>query len=402
VSTPVAPVPADTVGAFVGVPSLLDAGSGHGPLVGATVGVKDLFDVAGTVTGAGTPAFAAGRPPAPTHAEAVARLVAAGAGVVGKTITDELAYSLAGTNVHLGTPINVAAPGRVPGGSSSGSAAAVAAGLVDLGLGTDTGGSIRVPASACGVLGWRPTHGAVPLDGVVPLSPSFDTVGLLARDPWWLRAGAEVLLGSGAAAAPNAGPQRLLLVAEALAEVGPALADEVRRGAAELAVALGVPLDEASVGIDLAQAFTAFRALQAREAWRSHGAWIRAVDPDLGPGIRARFEAAAYVTADEVAEAELAREALVDALDAATDGAVLLLPAAPGAAPPIVGGSADPAAHADRRSSTLRLTAPAGLAGAPVVVVPVLADEGLPLGLALQGARGSDLALLDLAVAALG
>ncbi len=176
-------IPVDTVGAFVGAPSELVAGAPGGPLDGVRLAVKDMFDVAGTVTGAGNPTFAAGRAPATTSATAVQRLVAAGATVVGKTITDELAYSLSGTNVHFGTPRNVRAPGHVPGGSSAGSAAAVAAGLVELALGTDTGGSIRVPASYCGIFGWRPTHGAVDIAGVLPLAPSFDTVGLLAADP---------------------------------------------------------------------------------------------------------------------------------------------------------------------------------------------------------------------------
>jgi Asp-tRNA(Asn)/Glu-tRNA(Gln) amidotransferase A subunit family amidase len=186
--------PNDTVGAFVGAPTVLARGQAGGPLDGERLAVKDLFDIAGTVTGAGSPAFAAAGAAAATSASAVERLVAAGATVVGRTVTDELAYSLTGTNVHFGTPHNVRAPNRVPGGSSAGSAAAVAAGIAELGLGTDTGGSIRVPASYCGLLGWRSTHGSVPMDGIVPLAPSFDTVGLLADDAGTLLAGAGALL----------------------------------------------------------------------------------------------------------------------------------------------------------------------------------------------------------------
>ena len=176
-------VPHDSIGAFMGAPAMLAAGADDGALAGTSLAVKDVFDVVGTVTGAGNPDFAAGRGAASSNAVAVQQLVDAGASVVGKTITDELAYSLAGTNVHYGTPTNVNAPGHAPGGSSAGSAAAVAAGLVDLAIGTDTGGSIRVPASYCGIYGWRPTHGAVSVDGVVPLAPGYDTVGLFARDP---------------------------------------------------------------------------------------------------------------------------------------------------------------------------------------------------------------------------
>lgn len=194
----------DTVHAFVGPVEVLvagaaqDGGTAVAPLAGVTLAVKDVIDVAGRVTGAGNPDLAASRAPADRSAPAVDALVAAGATVVGKTVTDELAYSLGGDNPHFALPINVAAPGRSTGGSSSGSAAAVAAGLVEVALGTDTGGSIRVPASYCGIYGWRPTHGAVSVEGVTPLSPSFDTVGLLARSPTLLRRAAEVMLSTGA------------------------------------------------------------------------------------------------------------------------------------------------------------------------------------------------------------
>ena len=148
----------------------------------------------GTVTGAGNPTFAAEHAAATRNATAVERLLDAGASVIGKTITDELSYSLSGTNVHYGMPRNVNAPGRVPGGSSAGSAAAVAAGLADLALGIDTGGSVRIPASYCGIYGWRPTYAAVPIDGVVALSPSFDVVGLFAANADLLVHGADALL----------------------------------------------------------------------------------------------------------------------------------------------------------------------------------------------------------------
>jgi hypothetical protein len=155
---------------------------------------KDLIDVAGQVTGGGNPHWHQRQTPATRSAPVIERLLRAGAALVGKTITDELAFSLEGENAHYGTPINPRAPDRLPGGSSSGSAVAVAAGLADLGLGTDTGGSVRVPASFCGLFGWRPSHGRVPMDGVVPFAPSFDTVGLFAREAGHLRLAAHCLL----------------------------------------------------------------------------------------------------------------------------------------------------------------------------------------------------------------
>lgn len=351
----------DTAGAFVGPigPLLVpDARQGDGPLGGVQLGVKDVIDVAGTVTGAGNPDFAADRAPAGRSASTVTALVAAGATVIGKTITDELAYSLSGTNVHHGTPRNVAAPGRIPGGSSAGSAAAVAAGLCDLALGTDTGGSIRVPASYCGIVGWRPTHGAVATDGVVHLARSFDTVGLLARSVDLLADAAEVLLGPDAAAGP------------VVTETG-----EVE-----------------ALGLDLDRCVEAFVAIQGFEAWAEHGAWITSAQPNLGPGIAARFAAAARVTRAEVTAARRIRDKVRAAVTAATEGGrVLLGPAAGGAAPRID----EPASgRGERRRRTLRATCVAGLAGAPVVVLPLDADGGLPLGVAALGSPGTDRPLL--------
>lgn len=387
-------IPVDTVGAFVGGPARLAVGAPHGPLAGLRLGVKDLYDVAGCVTGAGNPTFAAGRAPAPAHAAAVGRLVDAGATVVGKTITDELAYSLSGTNVHYGTPRNVNAPGRVPGGSSAGSAAAVAAGLVDLALATDTGGSIRVPASYCGIPGWRPTHGRVPMTGVVPLAPSFCTAGLLAADAATLATGAQVLLGATTPGAV-ASVTRLALAAELLDDATPTVAAAVRAAAA----GLGASPDPLTLGIDLGEALRAFRTWQGREAWQTHGAWITSARPDLGPGIAARFAAASAVTAAEAEDARAAGRAVRDAVHAATaDGTVLVVPGAASAAP---APTPDPARHEAQRTRTLRLTCVAGLAGAPVVVLPLATDEGLPLGVGLIGHPGSDLDLLAFAASVL-
>jgi amidase len=377
-------VPVDTVGAFVGAPHLLRTGSATGPLAGTTMGVKDLFDIEGLVTGAGTPAYASTHEPATTDALAVTRLVDAGVTVVGKTISDELAWSLAGVNMHYGAPRNVAAPGRRAGGSSSGSAAAVTAALVDLGLGTDTGGSIRVPASQCGILGWRPSHGAVPVDGVVPLAPSFDTVGLLARDVRLLALGMDALLGG--AAAPGDVSGRVLGLAEAWALVG----EHARAGLRDLT-------DDgtsSSIDVDLEAAAGAFRTLQGREAWQTHGHWFATTHPDLAPDIATRLRDASRITDAEVAHARVVADGVTARVLAATAaGDVLLLPAAPGAAPPLEQSSDDSDAW---RARALQLTCIAGLAGAPVVVAPLLDDDALPLGAAFVGPRGSDRALLAL------
>jgi amidase len=377
-------VPIDSVGAFLGAPEVLEDGPSSGPLAGVTVGVKDVIDIAGKVTGAGNPTFLASHAAAARSAEAVQRLVAAGAVVVGKTISDELAYSLDGVNAHYGTPRNLAAPGRVAGGSSSGSASAVTAGLVDLGLGTDTGGSIRVPASYCGIYGWRPTHGAVPVDGVVPLAPSFDTVGLFSRHLETLRLGAAALLGDPAGVPP---PE---FVPHAL-ESAWAVLTQPLHARSEV---LHEPLSDArsvELGIDLIEAADAFRSIQGWEAWRCHGMWIEAHKPNLAPAIAQRFADASTITANELLSARaVAAHVRERVVELTSDAAVLVLPAAPGPAPLLTA-----SASAAGRAATLELTCVAGLAGSPVVVVPGMTINGLPVGVAYLGAPGSDLALID-------
>jgi amidase len=188
------------------------AGAAQGPLAGVPFAVKDIFDVAGVITGCGNPDWLASHAPARANAAAVDALLGAGARLVGKTITEELAFSVIGSNPYYGTPKNVAAPGRVPGGSSSGSAAAVGGGLMPLALGSDTGGSVRVPASYNGIYGMRPSHGRISLEGVMPLAPSFDTVGWFARDPQLFATAGRVLLDD---AASGGLPARALIATDA-------------------------------------------------------------------------------------------------------------------------------------------------------------------------------------------
>ena len=171
------------------------AGAATGPLAGLTGAVKDMYDIAGERTGAGNPDWLATQQPASRNAAAIQRLLDAGATIVGKTICDEFFYSVAGMNAHYGTPANLRAPGRIPGGSSSGSAAAAAAGACDFALGSDTGGSVRIPASLCGLYGIRTTLGRIDLGGAMAMSPTFDTVGWFASGPGVFRHVGPVLLG---------------------------------------------------------------------------------------------------------------------------------------------------------------------------------------------------------------
>jgi amidase len=205
-------IPADAVNAFVDYPDVPVPNAVTGPLAGLTFAVKDIFDVAGYPTGCGNPLKRRESGPAKAHAPIVAALLAAGARFVGKTHTAELAFSLDGRNAHYGTPTNPAARGRVPGGSSSGSAAAVAAGLCDFALGSDTGGSVRGPASFCGIIGLRPTYGRTDLHATMPLAASFDTAGWFARSMEIYERVAPVVLGDDTSGPPL---KRLIRVGDA-------------------------------------------------------------------------------------------------------------------------------------------------------------------------------------------
>jgi Asp-tRNA(Asn)/Glu-tRNA(Gln) amidotransferase A subunit family amidase len=361
-------------------------GADEGPLAGLTVAVKDVFAVAGLTVGAGVPGWLAGAKPEPRHATAVQRLLDAGASVRGIARTDQLAYSLAGTNEHYGPPPNAATPGSIPGGSTSGSAAAVALGEADLGLGTDTAGSIRVPASYQGLWGIRTTYGAVDRTGVLPLAPDFDTVGVLARDASTLVAATAAVLDAGA------GQQAIdpaFVVAPRLLE---GVEDDVS-AAFEAALAAVRPLDEVRIP-DPAEIAEAFRVHQAWQAWQAHGPWIEAHPGALLGDVRARFELAARMTAVEDAAARDALAGARRALDGALGCRTLVLPAAASSAPPLVGGAE---LRERARAATLRLTCIAGVTGRPAVAAPLLRTDGGPVGLSLLGPSQTDVPLVRLA-----
>jgi amidase len=256
-------------------------GAPAGPLHGLSFAVKDVFDIAGERTGNGNPVWLETHEPAARTASSVERLLAAGAHMAGKTHTDEMAYSLNGENVHYGTPVNPNAPGRIPGGSSSGSAAAVAGGLVDFALGTDCGGSVRLPASFCGIYGIRTTHGLVSADGIVDLAKSFDTVGWFARDPKIMRRIGEVLLPR----ASGFAPKRLLIAQDAFAFAGPEVAAALAAAVANVKAAFSQHRDVQIYGGDTVTGPRVFRILQGDEIRRRHSAWIDKHNPRFGPGI---------------------------------------------------------------------------------------------------------------------
>jgi amidase len=379
----------DPLNAFCRWDEVVIEGSTAGPLLGCSFGVKDVFDIAGHRTGNGHPLWLETHPPATRTASAVERLLAAGARLAGKTYCDELTYSINGENVHYGTPINPKAPARIPGGSSSGSAVAVAGGLVDFALGTDCGGSVRIPASYCGIFGIRTSHGLVPADGVVPLATSFDTVGWFARSASLMRRVGTVLL-------PRAKPfmpRRLLIATDAFAAVDPAIAATLTSAAETVAASIAQTARVKVYTGEPAEWRSIFRVLQGAEIHAQHGTWIDRFHPEFGPGIRERFAWAASITAAEVAAAKLGRETMARHMDSLLgDDAMLCLPTAPGIAPRL---NAPPAEVEAFRANAFALLPIAGLARLPQISLPLSTFDGCPLGLSIVGPRGGDQGMLD-------
>ena len=383
----------DTAHAFLPYPDAPVAHASTGPLTGLCFAVKDLFDVAGYPTGGGQPFVLAMSGIKTRTAPTVQKLLDAGARFIGKTVTDELAFSMNGNNAHFGTPVNGAARDRISGGSSSGSASAVSNHLCDFALGSDTGGSVRAPANHCGLYGIRPTHGRISLQGVLDLAPSLDTCGYFARDVETFASVSGVLLGADTAPLPGAikllKPLDIWVMLDAdvtAAQAGPL---------ARVQAALGQARDTHVILDDVDTLYWRFRHLQGREAWMVNGPLIERFCPPLGPGIAERFAWSKTVTDAQFAQAVVYRERfkkhLADLLGA--DG-VLVMPTSPDIAPLREDGGE---ALESYRNRSIQMMCLAGLSGFPQISLPLGQRLGAPLGLSLLGPAGSDLSLVKLA-----
>jgi aspartyl-tRNA(Asn)/glutamyl-tRNA(Gln) amidotransferase subunit A len=343
------------------------------------VGVKDVIDVAGMPTTAASKVLH--RLPE-RDAECVARLRAAGAAIVGKLNTHEFAFGALTNSPHFGPARNPWDPERTTGGSSGGSGAAVAAGLVDVALGTDTAGSIRIPAALCGVTGHRPTIGLVPTGGVIPVAWTLDAVGPLAPNAAECRRALELMAGN--ALSPERPVRRIGVVTRLFEDADPAVAAACREAVRALggdAEPVDLPLHE--------EISTITQLVMLPEAAAVHTGWLRTRLAEYGPDVRARalagllLPSTAYVTgrrgrnwALSLWEQELASFDL------------LVAPAMPIVAPRL------DAIPADYRLVIMPYNSPASLLGLPVTVVPCGFVGGLPVGLALTGRRGEDTTVL--------
>lgn len=378
---------------FMPYPEVPLANLPSGPLTGLTFAVKDVFHIRGYPTSAGQPLMLAQSGLKTSTAPTVRRILDAGALLAGKTITDELAFSVIGDNAHFGSPLNPVSLNRFTGGSSSGSAAVAAAGLVDFSVGTDTGGSVRVPASNCGLFGIRPSHGRVSLEGCVDLAPSFDTCGWFSRDVDTFARVSAVLLGNDDVILPSR--LRLIEPADVWSQqgshvLGATLAphEKVREffDAHETT-------DIALTSFDLMVA--QFRIIQGFEAWKAHGQFIEEYSPVLGPGVAERFEFARQVTKEDYAAALHFQADFHRSIgEVLRNDGIMVYPTVSQPAPL----RTTPLATLNSyRADVLRSLCVAVLAGLPQITLPLAKMEDAHLGLSLVGPRGSDYSLVLLA-----
>ena len=368
------------------------AGPKGRPLSDLKYAAKDIFDVAGFVTGGGNPDWKATHPPADQHAWIVETLLNAGATMVGKTHTDELTRGILGENAHYGTPINSRALGRVPGGSSSGSAAAVAGGLVDFALGSDTGGSVRIPASFCGLWGLRPTHNRIPLEGILKQASSYDTIGWFTRDAATYAQVAQVVFQT---SIPDTSPTRIIIAQDLFDEADENVSAALLPIAEKIAAMVGSSATVKLAPNGLAEWSAQQNVLQSKEAWDTVKDWVDQVNPRFSFWVSERYQFAINLTDTQINEAAAVRDSLRIRMDEVfADGGFLCLPTAVVPAP-LRGLPAS--AKKDVQSRLSRLTCIAGTTGRPQLSMPLGEVNGMPVGISIMGDRGSDEQLINFA-----
>lgn len=382
------------------VESMSVASTHAGDLDGLEFTVKDNIDIAGSKTSFGNPSWRTQHPPAVHNALCVDQLLAAGSSCVGKVVADEFTYSLEGENFFYGTPRNAKAPDRLPGGSSSGSASSVACGLADFSVGTDSGGSLRVPASFCGIWGMRPSLHRISEAGVVPFMPSVSTVGVVAADPSVLRRAMRVLLRS--PSAQTVRPQRLVAIDDAFELADNALREAAETALLQLSKRIGIPVERSRfstvVGEDMpltACNLLALRDLQTLEFQNTVGDWIETHSPQLGQTFAMAYRNVRnFDRTTAVRSLDLCELLFQRLRQFLTAGTIACFPTTPTIAP-LKGALNHLDAIGDFYDRTMAVTSFAGVGRLPEISAPLLTVEGCPAGLSLVAAHYEDEFLLD-------
>ena len=350
--------------------------------------LKDMCDVKNLKTSCGNPDFFKKCDFANDYAPFLKDLLNEGPVLKGITVCDEFFYSLIGENGHYGTPTNLNAPSCVPGGSSSGSAAALTTDLYDFSIGSDTGGSVRIPASFCGLIGMRPTHNRINTKGVYPMAPSFDTVGWFANNPEIFQKVGNVLLNNIERSNVDF---KQYVVAEDLLE----LCDAEVQDNFNNYINVNIPNINKTRLSTNTKAIIAdnFRILQGAEVKENIIPWIEKNKPNISPEIRSRIDMASKITDIEVSRALIFRKNLIDEIKKSLpEGTIAVFPTSPFSAPK---SGQDDESLGSFRKRLMELTSIAGMTSRPQITIPRLKDKSGPVGISLLGWKYSDEILLN-------
>lgn len=386
-----AEIPYDPLQAFVRENHIALKGLDKGLLKGLTFAAKDVFQIKGSTYGNGHPEWLRTNDPAEFTSSLIVRLLENGADLVGKTVCDELCFSISGENWNYGSPINPHDPRRFAGGSSSGSGAAAGGGLVDFSLGSDCLGSVRVPASYNGVLAVRPTYKRVPNDGEAPYCESMDVLAYMAKDTDVFKKISKVILGED----EKETKYKKLIIAE---ECFNTVDKDVKKALQPAVNFIGNQLPEFEeveinpAGLD--KWVEIFKIIQGYEVWESYGGWIKKYNPRLSRGPKQRLEWASKITLQQYNDAYRKRKAIIERVDSlVSNGGLLCLPTASSVAP-LRNESLDKINKKRNQSSSLLCISP--LTGAPQLTLPMIKQNEVPLGISLIGERETDLSLVEL------
>lgn len=377
--------PFDPLQSFMRFNHIALEGRDKGPLSEYVFAVKDVFQIQGSTYSNGHPKWLETHEPDAFTSSAIIKALEAGADLVGKTVCDELCYSISGENWHYGSPINPRDPRRLTGGSSGGTGAAVAGGLVDFAYGSDCLGSVRVPASYTGLLGIRPTYKRIANDGEAPYCESMDVLGYVAKDPDVFSNVSDVLLGEDD---QHVSYSKLLIIEDLFEMLEPSV-----RKALQPALEFIEDKVETTETISLGQEtldkwVKTFQVVQGYEVWESYGGWMNKYRPTLPPGQKERLKTASQITLQEYENALREKEEIEQFIEelVALD-TLLCLPTA-GSIAPLKSAGLKEINRNRARSSSLLCISP--LSGTPQVTLPLVEMENVPLGISLLGAKGTD------------
>lgn len=382
--------PYDVLQSFVRENHIAIKGFDNGPLKGLTFAAKDVFKILGSTYGNGHPEWLRTNSPDDFTSSLITRLLESGADLIGKTICDELCFSISGENWNYGSPINPHDPRRYAGGSSSGTGAATAGGLVDFAIGSDCLGSVRVPASYNGLLGLRPTYKRIPNDGEAPYCESMDVLAYVAKDREVFKTVSKVMLGEDKLPVKF---KKLIIAKDCFNDVNMDVKQALKPAIDFIGENLS-SVEEINISPDgLDKWVDVFRIIQGYEVWESYGSWIRKYNPRLSRGPKERLAWASTITMQQYKDAYSKRQAIIDRINNLVSNDTLIIMPTAASIAPLRSAPLEEINTTRSQSSSLLCVSP--LTNTPQLTLPMINQHNVPLGISLIGPQDTDLSLVE-------